>query len=77
MFNLKSLYFRMTIVHYLGIIILPINAFLFTQSIVSQSIQIIIGRIRIYNVLAFTSALTSRPLMAINNFCNLRKTFVI
>ena len=43
MFNLKSLYFRMTIVHYIGIIILPLNAFLFSSNILSQSIQIVIA----------------------------------
>jgi len=43
MSNLKSLYFRMTIVHYIGIILLPINAFLFTTNIISQSIQVIIS----------------------------------
>jgi len=43
MFNLKSLYYRMTIVHYIGIILLPLNAFLFTTNIISQSIQIIIS----------------------------------
>ncbi len=43
MFNLKSLYFRMTIVHYLGIIILPLNAFLFTTTTISQIVQIIIA----------------------------------
>ncbi|MDD3008900.1 MAG: methyl-accepting chemotaxis protein [Arcobacter sp.] len=42
MFNLKSLYLRMTIVHYLGIIILPLNAILFTTSTISQIVQIII-----------------------------------
>ncbi|MDN5055133.1 methyl-accepting chemotaxis protein [Aliarcobacter butzleri] len=42
MFNLKSLYFRMTIVHYLGIIILPLNAILFTTSTISQIVEIII-----------------------------------
>ncbi|MCR8709485.1 methyl-accepting chemotaxis protein [Aliarcobacter butzleri] len=42
MFNLKSLYFRMTIVHYLGIIILPLNAILFTTSTISQIVQFII-----------------------------------
>ena len=43
MFNLKSLYFRMTIIHYIGIIILPLNAFLFTTSDISQIVQIIIS----------------------------------
>jgi len=43
MFNLKSLYFRMTIIHYIGMILLPINAFLFTQNTISQTIQIIIA----------------------------------
>ena len=43
MLNLKSLYIRMTIVHYIGIILLPLNAFLFTTNIISQSIQIIIS----------------------------------
>ncbi|AXK48575.1 chemotaxis protein [Aliarcobacter trophiarum LMG 25534] len=42
MFNLKSLYFRMTIVHYLGIILLPLNAILFTTSTISQIVQITI-----------------------------------
>jgi methyl-accepting chemotaxis protein len=39
MFNLKSLYFRMTIVHYLGIILLPVNAYFFTQGLISQLFQ--------------------------------------
>lgn len=43
MSNLKSLYFRMTIVHYIGMIILPINAFWFTQNTIAQTIQIIIA----------------------------------
>ena len=43
MLNLKSLYFRMTIVHLIGIILLPINAFFFTENIISQTIQIIIS----------------------------------
>ncbi len=42
MIKLKSLYFRMTIVHYIGIILLPLNAFLFTTNEVSQILQIII-----------------------------------
>jgi len=33
----------MTIVHYIGIIILPLNAFLFSSNILSQSIQIVIA----------------------------------
>ena len=43
MFNFKSLYLRMTIIHYIGIIILPLNAFLFTTSDISQIVQIIIA----------------------------------
>ena len=43
MFNFKSLYLRMTIIHYIGIIILPLNAFLFTTSDISQTVQIIIA----------------------------------
>ena len=43
MFNLKSLYLRMTIVHYIGIIILPLNAFLFTTSSISQIVQVVIA----------------------------------
>jgi methyl-accepting chemotaxis protein len=43
MFNLKSLYLRMTIVHYIGIIILPLNAFLFTTTSISQIIQVVIA----------------------------------
>ncbi|RXJ55248.1 methyl-accepting chemotaxis protein [Candidatus Marinarcus aquaticus] len=42
MFNFRSLYFRMTIVHYVGMILLPINAFLFSSNTISQTIQIII-----------------------------------
>jgi methyl-accepting chemotaxis protein len=33
----------MTIIHYIGIIILPLNAFLFTTTIISQIIQVIIA----------------------------------
>ncbi|OCL90103.1 methyl-accepting chemotaxis protein [Aliarcobacter thereius] len=40
--NFKSLYFRMTIIHYLGIILLPLNAILFTNTISSQIIQFLI-----------------------------------
>ena len=40
--NFKSLYFRMTIIHYLGIILLPLNAILFTNTISSQIVQFII-----------------------------------
>ena len=43
MFNFKSLYLRMTIIHYIGIIILPLNAFLFTTSTISQIVQIILA----------------------------------
>ncbi|PLY10748.1 MAG: chemotaxis protein [Arcobacter sp.] len=43
MFNIKSLYFRMTVIHYLGMILLPINAFFFTGNITSQTIQVIIA----------------------------------
>jgi methyl-accepting chemotaxis protein len=43
MFNLKSLYLRMTIVHYIGIIILPLNAFLFTTTLISQIVQVVIS----------------------------------
>jgi methyl-accepting chemotaxis protein len=43
MFNFKSLYLRMTIIHYIGIIILPLNAFLFTTTTISQIIQIILA----------------------------------
>ncbi|WP_419766422.1 MAG: methyl-accepting chemotaxis protein [Arcobacter sp.] len=43
MFNIKSLYFRMTIIHYLGMILLPINAFVFTTNTISQTIQVIIA----------------------------------
>ena len=43
MLNFKSLYFRMTIVHLIGIILLPINALFFTENIISQTIQIIIS----------------------------------
>ena len=43
MFNLKSLYLRMTIVHYIGIIILPLNAFLFTSNSIAQIVQVVIA----------------------------------
>ena len=43
MLNIKSLYFRMTVVHCIGIILLPLNAIFFTSSIISQSIQVIIA----------------------------------
>jgi len=43
MFNLKSLYLRMTIVHIIGIILLPINAIFFTENSISQIIQLIIA----------------------------------
>lgn len=33
----------MTVVHYIGIILLPINALLFTSNLISQSIQVIIS----------------------------------
>jgi len=39
MFNLRSLYFRMTIVHYIGIILLPINAYFFTPDSTSALVQ--------------------------------------
>ncbi len=42
MSNFKSLYFRMTIIHYVGMILLPINAFLFTTNPISQTVQILI-----------------------------------
>lgn len=51
MTKLKSLYFRMTIVHYLGMIILPINALVFTQNSVAQTIQIIIAVALIFHEL--------------------------
>jgi len=41
--TLKSLYFRMTIVHYIGMIVLPLNAILFTENKTAQAIQIIIA----------------------------------
>ena len=43
MFNIKSLYFRMTVIHYIGMILLPINALFFTTNTISQTIQIIIA----------------------------------
>ncbi|PKN14806.1 MAG: chemotaxis protein, partial [Deltaproteobacteria bacterium HGW-Deltaproteobacteria-24] len=51
MTKLKSLYFRMTIVHYLGMIILPINALVFTQNSIAQMIQIIIAVALIFHEL--------------------------
>ncbi len=49
--KLKSLYFRMTIVHYLGMIILPINALVFTQNFIAQIIQILIAFALIFHEL--------------------------
>jgi len=43
MFNLRSLYLRMTIVHYIGIVLLPINAYFFTQDTFSEVIQYVIS----------------------------------
>ena len=43
MFDLKSLYFRMTIIHLIGIVLLPLNAIFFTEGFISQTIQIIIA----------------------------------
>ncbi|MFK2823511.1 methyl-accepting chemotaxis protein [Arcobacter sp. YIC-80] len=43
MFNLKSLYFRMTIIHLMGIFLLPLNALLFTSDYISQIIQILLA----------------------------------
>ncbi len=51
MFDLKSLYFRMTIIHYLGMVLLPINAFLFTQNLVAQIIQVVIAVALIFHEL--------------------------
>ena len=51
MLNIKSLYFRMTVVHCIGIIILPLNAIFFTSSIISQSIQVIIALVLIIHEL--------------------------
>ena len=51
MFNLRSLYFRMTIVHYVGIILLPINAYFFTQDALSETIQYIISLALVFHEL--------------------------
>ena len=51
MFKLKSLYFRMTVVHYIGIFLLPINAYFFTQDTISQVIQYIIAFALIFHEL--------------------------
>lgn len=51
MFKLKSLYFRMTIVHYIGILLLPVNAYFFTQNSVAQIIQYVIGFALIFHEL--------------------------
>lgn len=41
--TLRSLYFRMTIVHYIGMIVLPLNAILYTENKIAQTIQVIIA----------------------------------
>ena len=51
MFNIKSLYFRMTIIHYLGMLLLPINALFFTTNTTSQTIQIVIAIALIFHEL--------------------------
>ena len=48
---LKSLYFRMSIIHYLGMIILPLNAILFTQNQASQVVQIILAIFLVFHEL--------------------------
>lgn len=40
---LKSLFFRMRMTHWLGIILLILNAFLFTENITSQIIQCVLA----------------------------------
>jgi len=40
---LKSLFFRMRLVHYVGILLLLINAFVFTENLISKIIQIIVA----------------------------------
>ena len=39
----KSLFFRMRLVHYIGIILLLINAFVFTDNLISKIIQVVIA----------------------------------
>ena len=40
---LRSLYFRMRAVHYIGIVLLLINAFVFTQNTIASAIQVVIA----------------------------------
>ncbi|RXI44867.1 chemotaxis protein [Malaciobacter mytili] len=47
----KSLYFRMTIIHYIGMILLPLNAILFSEDLFSKSIQIILAIALIFHEL--------------------------
>ncbi|RXJ84564.1 methyl-accepting chemotaxis protein [Arcobacter sp. CECT 8985] len=51
MTKIKSLYFRMTIIHYIGILILPFNALLFTENNTAKTIQIIIAIALIFHEL--------------------------
>lgn len=51
MFNFKSLYFRMTVIHYTGMIILPLNAYFFTNDSISKIIQIVIAVALIFHEL--------------------------
>ncbi|RXJ96327.1 chemotaxis protein [Malaciobacter molluscorum] len=51
MINFKSLYFRMTLIHLIGIILLPINAIFFTEEYLAQIIQIIIAIALIFHEL--------------------------
>ena len=40
---MSSLFLRMRLVHWVGIVLLLINAFVFTQNTISQAIQLIIA----------------------------------
>ncbi|AXX92222.1 chemotaxis protein [Malaciobacter molluscorum LMG 25693] len=51
MINFKSLYFRMTLIHLIGIILLPINAIFFTEEYLALIIQIIIAIALIFHEL--------------------------
>ena len=42
---LRSLYFRMSVVHYLGIVLLVLNALLLTDNLYSQIIQLVVAAV--------------------------------
>jgi methyl-accepting chemotaxis protein len=40
---LRSLFFRMRSVHYIGVLLLLLNAFFFTDNIIGQIVQVVVA----------------------------------